>query len=355
MSAKPHTAKDLLKMRSESEDYAKLIRIVEEPHKGCLIRSPENTVPSLVPWISVSFPFNRSLIDIIERLTREIKSYTFDNSGNRYYFRCDEENVLKVIGAFRHKGFEVDDELTNLYNKLTQIIKNKKDYLPIVEADRLVNFHPVTENYLLEKLGPPKVSNIVKYKDRAIQFGISGINQSLLQAGLKDVSTLTSKLVARESPTVLIRPTEWTLDDIVLSLIELDRLPLLVLVSTEDALRDLKLMHSALNKYVDPAETAVLFRLDNEKNADFNKYVKDQGLNNTVNKSTKVVYVSKDKLPKPLLKSKWAPSSVLRLGSYRIQTKIDHWIYESDLVMHYDRTATQWQPSQVKRRKTQTL
>ena len=51
-------------------------------------------------------------------------------------------------------------------------------------------------------------------------------------------------------------------------------------------------------------QQSVLFRLDNETNRDFNKFVKEKNLNNWVEKYTKIVYIN-NKLSKVLLKSNW--------------------------------------------------
>jgi len=117
------------------------------------------------------------------------------------------------------------------------------------------------------------------------------------------------------------------------------------ILSTETALADLKKSVAAVREYVDENSISVLFRLDNPTNAEFNEYVKEAGLNSPVTPETKVVYICKDKLPKPLLKSKWEPSCIVRIGSSRVQTKIDQWTCECDMVVHYDMVATQWAPT----------
>ena len=59
-------------------------------------------------------------------------------------------------------------------------------------------------------------------------------------------------------------------------------------------------------------------RLDNEYNSNFNQYIKDNNLNNSLDKSTKVVYIRSNKIPKPLLKLNWNANSVLLLNSHRV-------------------------------------
>ena len=44
----------------------------------------------------------------------------------------------------------------------------------------------------------------------------------------------------------------------------------------------------------------------------FNQYVKSQGLNNIVDKNTKIVYISNNKIPKPLMKSGFRPKGMTK-------------------------------------------
>ena len=56
-------------------------------------------------------------------------------------------------------------------------------------------------------------------------------------------------------------------------------------------------MESLLNE-----SCSVLFRLDNDADgAEFNQYIKRNNLNNLVDNNTKIVYISNNKIPKPML------------------------------------------------------
>ena len=71
-----------------------------------------------------------------------------------------------------------------------------------------------------------------------------------------------------------------------------------------------KQLHSMLNFYrdiLDTSQQSVLFRLE-DKNAGFNQLVKDRKVNNWVDKSTKIVYTSNNKLPKLLVNNDWEPT-----------------------------------------------
>ena len=86
---------------------------------------------------------------------------------------------------------------------------------------------------------------------------------------------------------------------------------------------------------------SVMFRLDsNPKGNEFNHFVREQRLNNIVDNSTKIVYISSNKVPKPLIKTNWHPISTFTLGSKKNYTKVDSFITSTDLYIQYDDDAS---------------
>ena len=83
-------------------------------------------------------------------------------------------------------------------------------------------------------------------------------------------------------------------------------------------------------------DMSVLFRTENDVDKGFNDYIKLTKLNNPLDINTKVVYISANKFPKPLLKSNWKPNAVLCMGSQRLNDKVRDYINALDLIIHYD-------------------
>ena len=102
-------------------------------------------------------------------------------------------------------------------------------------------------------------------------------------------------------------------------------------------------VHNAL-KYIIPAnEMSVLFRKDGDD--PFNEYIKGQGLNNLVDNNTKIVYISSNKLPKPLLSlivnKVWNPSSSLTFNGTKLtMNHVSGFLENMDLRIVYDATAS---------------
>ena len=82
----------------------------------------------------------------------------------------------------------------------------------------------------------------------------------------------------------------------------------------------------------------MLFREDNDtvEGKEVNNYIKRKNLNSPLDISSKVVYISSDKIPKPLLASAWKPRAVVLSGSKMSNGKLRTYINEFDLIIHYD-------------------
>ena len=335
-------------------DRSKYVTVVDTLPESAA-RSKKQDAIAGNAWIKVGFPFSKKTIAIINDLASQTRVHAHESGSRDHYFKLDEYAVYKIVSEFKDKEFEIDKELLDWYERITVIVNNRQAYLPSIADGITSNLHQTSAEYLESTLGKPSASNIVKYKDRSLLFDIRQFDTSLLNEGIKNVSPLTAKIVERTSPHILIKPSDWDFSKLIESLVELDRTPLLIILKPEDALEDLKKVHAALDKFFDKDDISVLFRLDNNTNAKFNKYVRDNGLNSPVTENTKVAIISKDKLPKPLLKADWVPDCVLRVGSTRIQHKVDSWTQECDLVIHYDTAALSWFSMQVKRRKIENL
>ena len=103
----------------------------------------------------------------------------------------------------------------------------------------------------------------------------------------------------------------------------------------------MRTVHHSFRNIFDNETFCTLYRKDNStvNNIDFNQYIQENKLNNSLAINTKIVYTSVNKMSKVLLKSKWRPQSAVLMGSRRT-TKIEHFLNDLDLVIHYDTDVT---------------
>jgi hypothetical protein len=61
------------------------------------------------------------------------------------------------------------------------------------------------------------------------------------------------------------------------------------------------------------------------------------------------VYISSNKIPKPLIDNEWKPSVALMFESNRFtgRSNIDAYLNDLDLIIHYDSDYSQWQRNEI--------
>ena len=184
------------------------------------------------------------------------------------------------------------------------------------------------------------------YYDQKERYGLEHFDDNDLDQSVKLLTPLAKKIVSRKKSNVLVNKKQYTRENLVESILELYRFPLLILINGEHTQADELLeFHRAFSGIIPNERCSVLFRLDNDTidGKNFNKYIKQHNLNNPVDNNTKVVYIN-NKLPKPLLKSSWAPIAAITnySGKQMGSGHTDAYLSDLDLVIHYDDDVSPW-------------
>jgi hypothetical protein len=266
------------------------------------------------------------------------KNKGYDKANKTHYISLNEKNLYKIVQNFKQANFEIQQELLDTYDMLENMNNNKDKYMPGIYQMKLQNLHNKAIEYAISSIGEPDVDNLALYKDRQQLLGIQHFDDADLQQSLKNLQPLTKRIIQRTQTQIFINKNEFTTNNVVESLLELHRFPLLVVVNKDDPLDGVHCITRAFNNIFDYKDFSVLFREENSspEGREFNNYVKQNYLNNSLAISSKIVYINNNKLPKPLVQSEWQASAVLLLGSYRTNMKLDGYISTSDLVIHYD-------------------
>lgn len=303
-------------------------------------------------WIKIRFPFSKKDIVRVEEIIHDNRNlYLHFKGSHEHYFKLNEKTAYRVVETFKDKNFEIDPELLDLHREVSKIAAVPQEHVPGIFDLELRNVNSKVKDYLEQQFGSVSIDNLAVYKDRSLLFGLQHFDEIDLHASVQSFSTLSKSVINRSKPTVFVDSNRWRLEDIAQSISELDRYPLLVMLEEKTANTDLVTCHSIFRNLVSDTETSVMFRLDENQDRGFNDYVKNKHLNNYVDKNTKIVYISKSKLPKPLVGSGWKPSTVLQLRSIRAHSKVQPWLITSDLIIHYDSELSPWSAgiSQIER------
>jgi len=290
----------------------------------------------------IRFPFNKKVIKYIEELKNSVdKEYFYE--AHKHFFPFEEKYVWKLITIANKfdKKFTIENKVLDVYNKLVKFNDNRSSYIPGVYNYKLCNLPQRAIDHCTNLLGEPCEDNFYKYYDRRFMFGFEFMDQDHLIKCQKQISNLSYKIITRKSTTIIIDSKRWSLDKVLTSIEELDRYPLLIVLDKKDAMDEITELHQRFRNYIPSTQMSVMFRLDSTPKGNlFNHFVREQRLNNVVDKSTKIVYISTNKVPKPLIKTGWLPVSSFTLGSKKNYSKVDGFITGTDLYMQYDDEAS---------------
>jgi len=298
-------AVDTLRQPLRHIDRSKYIKIVDRPEDIAYESSDKGK------FIKIRFPFSKKLIMLINSIQKPDGEYYHKKGSHTHYFRLTERNAYDILTAFKDKNFNIDQELIDLYKILKDLETNKHKYVPGVYDGELKN---IPDNAVTAIKEHVEENNLLQFYDRRYLFGLQHFDQELENI-LKSYNLLTAKIAKRSSSKIVIKPSSHSLNEIASSLHDLNRFPLLVILNDNNAIDMLSLMHRALKNVINIEDMSVMFRLDNNTNAEFNEFVRDNNLNNMVAKNTKVVYINSNKVPKPLINSNWKPYASLRFDS----------------------------------------
>lgn len=309
-----------LRMPLRQIDRRKYVKIVDEA-------DADNAKNYKGKWIKIRFPFSKKDIVKVDAIAHKYrKKYWHKKGSHEHYFRLSENAIFDVCEIFAKKDFEIDKQLLKYYDEIKVIQEKPAEYIAGYWNNEIKNMSKAG----IEFIGD--VNNRLHLLDRKRQYGLSYIT-------CDTNDTLSSKIAHREDSDINIDPKEYSLDEVVDSIIELERFPILCLIDNKSEYDQLVQLHNAFKNVVKNSEQTVLFRTENatQKETSFNNYIHENKLNNWLDNDTKIVYINKYKLPKLLLKNSWKPQCVLSLSSVRMNTNLAVYCYEvCDLLIWHD-------------------
>ena len=274
-------------------------------------------------WIKVRFPFNKKDIVKIQSLNISSREYYHVRGSHEHFYKLTPTNAFKILNALETRNFKTDKIIVEYVNKVKNILNDKSKYSSSFE--NVLNRMDTTEREYIKSLTP------LQQADRSLRYGYSNDNIDSLD--------LTKMIAYRISSSVPADPQTWTMSDIANSINVLNRFPLIVTVDEDDCYQQLIEIHQAFLPYVDDSLQSVMFRVDSNdtKNLELNAYVKNQRLNNWVDNNTKIVYIKKNKLPKPLLSSSFLPICCLSKSSIRSHNNVKSYVdINCDCIIYND-------------------
>ena len=293
----------------------------------------------------VRFPFNMKYSKLITEIKKFIlfPSEGYKSDNYKHILPFTETIVYKTIDLFKDHIKDIQPELFDIYNEIDGYRNAPEKYVPGIYGLQIKNTPKNIVQPVVDKLGEPTLENLFLYNDRKEQVGLVHFDEDNLASSIQNLKPLTKKILGRKHSLIQINKKQHQLNEVLDSLLELKRFPLLVILDDKEPLDQLVQFHNLTKNIIPLEEIAVMFRKENRKEGrHFNDYVKSQNINNKLDINTKIVYINNKKIPKDLLKEVWEPECVISLGSVRHYNKIDKLIHQYDLTIHYDREDGYW-------------
>lgn len=292
--------------------------------------------------IVVRFPFNMTYSKLIQEVKRgdindePLGRFYVQRFKDKHILPYTEKTVYSLLSKFKKRIKDIDQELLNIYDDCEKIIKNKKDYVPGIYNYEIKHSSDSVINFYKDFFGEPAKENLYLYYDRKEKLGLRHFDMDQVKLSLSSLSNLTQKILNRKYSRINLDLEKWPLNQIVESILELKRIPLLIVIpgtKEKDSLEGISKMHKIFKNLIPSEDISVLVRMKNstKDGKDFNNYIKEQKINNSLAENTKIVYITNKKVPKPLLMSTWDPEAVLICDNTRNYTKVDQLVSSVDV------------------------
>ena len=263
---------------------------------------------------------------LIRSIVKESKiGVVFHQGGSSYKINFTEQNIATLVPLLKIHEFEIDDEILDLYD--TIMLWNKTE---------IEHQYDIKNTDVLQHLPDTLVNDtkLIKHDRRFKYQYISNYEHN--------GNSLTSAIVNRKSSKVWIDKSKYSLTEVVASLIELKRVPILFVFDTfkyDLVTQQLKDVSIALSNNDIDDNIGIYFRLPSRtKNGSMlNEFIANKNFNCRLDHTTKVVGIDYCKLPKFLFD--WEPMSVVSINNNLRNSKTAVYANRCDLILTYSEYA----------------
>lgn len=303
--------------------WSKPFRMIDQVKKLYIERSHDSD-----PKLTVEFTFSANIRKVITQASRDIDGLVQDTNGKIYNATLTEHNIVRLVETLRPLNFDIDPDIITYYDVI-------KSWSESSVKDQFLLTNMSNQNFLKHitaDLGvtTPIDQNIIH--DRSVRY------RYFPGSELEADGTLTRDIATRGRSRVWVDKTKHSLSDVIDSLSELKRLPLLVVFDSFESAKAHPLL-AELAAVLDSHSinnVGIYFRLPNDDNGiKFNDLIKEKSYNQYLGNDTQVVGVQSGKIPKFLLTSNWRPMSVLSIDSQLRNSKTAVYASCCDLIITY--------------------
>lgn len=298
-------------------------RVIDNKNKISIVNDDE--------WgklIKFEFIYNEDIISKIKQERKNLNYVHWNNDEKAWFFSLDEPSIGFIGRIIDKKIFTVDENFTKYAQEINNIVEHMEQYVPMV----------ILENNIPKYINKPEqipdltTTDITEAVFEARRYGITTWDDSISK--LVASPPVLSKFVNHLSTEPIhINSIDYSLDS--LKLVIKNLLPIMFIIPVGSELKNLTMLYNFLIKegYTED-EMAVMFRLSNEQDKEFNEFVRNHRLNLPISDKTKFVFVS-TKIPKTVFKSKIQFNCLFNLGYVDTHYTMREYMKNCQTVVYY--------------------
>ena len=290
------------------------LREIDRTQSISLIENSETRQTEIVVKYTFSKKFGVAWDNISKKLTGNVV-----DGKNVKRVAFTEGNLQALVDALQPLNFEIEENAREIFEKIEEISLNPENFAPFVELVdgrfEVRNAHRACIDYVAKEIPNVTDDNFLQYVDLLKKCGIfhksAEISEKIRNSAAID---LTKKSLLEPATRFRVSPTNYAMSQVIETINTLNQWPLLVMLDEDvNTFSWVKGILAEVQQYVDTADITVFFRLSNGQpnHEEFNQMVRDNHLNNYIGPNTKVVFIAKNRIPKPLFKANWKPSTAL--------------------------------------------
>ena len=275
----------------------------------------------------VDFSYDKDLKRKISEVSKKTYGRVLNPSGSKFIFPTSEKNIALVLDALKEDNFVIDEHLQKLYQEIKKIQENASSYFELASSqnDKVIDC-------IKNELTTDNIDLDLLLLDRRIRYQYNFEPKHT-------ENSLTFKIANRKNTQVWINKNNIELDQLIESLIELQRLPVLLIFNKhdiEDSYKILQDFKKITEKY-ENFQVGIYFRFDNscDLNKNFNAFIGNSKFNKFLESDTTVAGIAASNLPKFMLKTSWYPKSVISFTNSFRHNKSFVYCNSVDLIMFY--------------------
>ena len=277
--------------------------------------------------LCIEFNYDKRLKSILALLNGRLEGSIGTEDVRTYTVSMTEKNIFLVVKEFMNEGFDIDQKILIFYQEIEEIVNDKN-----ISFDVFSENNSNLQSLVVDRVGAISADNLVALHDKKLRYQYT-VGMPLTEKSLKN------SIAQRPQPKIFIDSKTTDLADLVKSLKELNRLPVLAIFEGHDPKVNkltLDLLQNALEKNEIIDNVGIYFRFGNVADTvGFNETISTLKYNSLLTDQTNVAGIANTKLPKFMIKSEWKPQSVISFTTSFRNNKSSVYCNDVDLIVYY--------------------